>query len=76
MTANMTVNVAKKDNVIAIPARAVIEENGQDIVRVITDTKNKTYKSVPVVTGLRADGGLIEIVTGITDGQEIVTFIR
>ncbi len=76
MTANITVNVASKENVIAIPARAVIEENGKDVVRVITDTKKQTYESVPVTTGIRADGGLIEILSGLTDGQEIVTFIR
>lgn len=75
MTANMTVLVDQKDNVLAIPSRAVIN-NGQKHVRVIDDSKKKTYHEVEVKTGLEADGGLVEITSGLNEGQEIVTFIK
>jgi HlyD family secretion protein len=76
MTANMTVMVAKKDNVLAVPSTAVINKNSKQYVRVIDDAKNKTYHEVQVQTGLRADGGLVEIISGISEGQQIVTYIK
>lgn len=76
MTANMEVNVASKQNVIAVPVRSVIKEDGKEYVRVITNSKKQTYEKVEVKTGMRADGGLVEIVSGLSEGQEIVTYIR
>ncbi len=76
MTANMSVLVAKKDNVLAVPSSAVINKNNNQYVRVIDDSKNKTYHEVQVQTGMQADGGLIEIISGIQDGQEIITYIK
>lgn len=76
MTANMTVLTAEKKGVLAIPNRAVIKNGTSNKVRVIEDTKKKTYKEVDVTTGLEADGGLVEILTGLSEGQEVVTFIK
>jgi HlyD family secretion protein len=76
MTANMTILVAKKDNVLAVPSTAVINKNNKQYIRVIDDLKKKTYHEVQVQTGLQADGGLIEIVSGISEGQEIVTYMK
>ncbi|MCX6718618.1 MAG: efflux RND transporter periplasmic adaptor subunit [Candidatus Staskawiczbacteria bacterium] len=76
MTANMTILVAKKDNVLAVPSTAIINSNSKQYVKVIDDPKKKTYHQVQVQTGLQADGGLVEIISGITDGQEIVTYIK
>lgn len=76
MTANMTILVAKKDNALAVPSTAVINKNNGNYVRVIDDPQKKTYHEVKVQTGLQADGGLVEIVSGISDGQEIVTYLK
>jgi len=76
MTANMTILVAKKDDTLAVPSTAVINKNNKQYVRVVDDLKNKTYHEVEVKTGLQADGGLIEIISGISDGQEIVTYVK
>jgi len=76
MTANMTITVAQEKNVLVVPSSAIINKNNQQIVRVITDPKNKTYKEVSVQTGLEADGGLTEIISGLSEGQSIVTYIK
>ena len=76
MTANMTILVAKKDNALAVPSTAIINNNNNQYVRVIDNPKTKTYHQVQVQTGLQADGGLVEITSGLTDGQEIVTYIK
>ncbi|MGA2418290.1 MAG: efflux RND transporter periplasmic adaptor subunit [Candidatus Staskawiczbacteria bacterium] len=76
MTANMTILVAKKDNALAVPSTAVINKNNNQYVRVIDNAKTKTYHQVQVQTGLQADGGLVEITSGLSDGQEIVTYVK
>lgn len=75
MTANMTILVGQKDGVLAIPLRAVLS-NGSKKVRVVDDAKKKSYHEVEIKTGMEADGGLVEVVSGLSEGQEIVTFIK
>jgi multidrug efflux pump subunit AcrA (membrane-fusion protein) len=76
MTDNMTIKVAEKKGVLVVPSSAVINNNGKQIVRVINDPKKVTYSEVEVQTGLEADGGLTEITSGLSEGQEIVTYIK
>jgi len=76
MTVNMTVLVAERENALAVMNSAIINQNGQQFVRVISDPKTKTYNQVSVSTGLQADGGLIEILSGLEENQEIVTLIK
>lgn len=76
MTANIIVLTDQRTNVISVPSRAVVSVDGKKVVRVVEDTKNKTYKEVNVTTGLEADGGMVEVLSGLNEGQEIVTFIK
>jgi len=76
MTANMTILVAKKDNVLAVPSTAVINKNSKQYIRVIDNNKTKAYHEVEVQTGLQADGGVIEIISGLKDRQEIVIYMK
>jgi HlyD family secretion protein len=76
MTANMTILVAKKDSALAVPSTAIINKNNNQYIRIIDNDKNKTYHEVQVQTGLQADGGLVEITSGIKDGQEIIIYMK
>jgi RND family efflux transporter MFP subunit len=77
MTANMTIKVKEKDGVIAIPSRAIItDDKGNRMIRIITNARTKKYKSVPVVTGIEGDGGMIEVLSGLSVGQEFVILIK
>lgn len=76
MTANMSMLIAELDKVLAVPQRSIVEENGKKYVRVITDAKKQLYEKREVQTGLSADGGLVEVKTGLSSGQTIVTFIE
>lgn len=76
MTANMTILVAQKDNALAVPSTAIINKNNKQYVRVIDDSKKKTFHEVGVQTGLQADGGLVEIIFGLSEGQKIVIYMK
>jgi len=58
---------------LQVPARAIIEKEGQKIVRVL---ENQKIREAVVSTGLRGDEGLIEILSGLHEGEEIITFIK
>ncbi len=73
MTANVDITTLSKDNVLAVPARAIIDSNGNKKVRVLV---NKKLDEREVKTGQRGDDGLIEILFGLEAGDEIITFIK
>jgi HlyD family secretion protein len=76
MTSNMTILVAEKPAVLTVPSGAIINKDGKKYVRIVDDPKKKTYHEVEVSSGLEADGGLIEITSGLSEGQEVVTYVK
>ena len=72
MTANVKIVTAQKEDALSVPSRALIG-NGHKTARVL---ENGELKEIPVETGLKADGGLIEIISGLEDGQEIVVSVK
>lgn len=42
----------------------------------MTNTKNKKWKEVKIETGMEGDGGMTEIISGLTEGDEIVVLIK
>lgn len=73
MTANTDILTHEKSDTIVIPLRAVTDDNGTKTVKLIRDD-GKTYDVVPVQTGLKGYDGMIEIVSGLTAGQKVVTY--
>jgi HlyD family secretion protein len=76
MTGNMTILTASKDSALSVPSRSVLSHDGKKFVRVLDDPKKKTYHEVEVKTGLEADGGRVEVVSGLSENQPIVSFIN
>ena len=58
----------KHDDALLVPERAVIDEDEQQTVYVVT---NDTVQQRAVKTGIRNDG-LVEILGGLEDGEQIV----
>lgn len=74
MTANTTITTDQRDNVIKIPSRAIVEkDDGAKVVRLL---KNKQLQEVPATIGLRGDEGMVEVLSGIQAGDQVVTFIK
>ncbi|MFH1412510.1 MAG: efflux RND transporter periplasmic adaptor subunit, partial [bacterium] len=78
MTANIDIMTGKAENVIFVPQRAVIQNNGDKIIRVVDSSKSsgQEIKEVKVETGLRGSDGNIEIKSGINEGDRIITFMK
>ena len=77
MTANMTIKVKEKNGVLLVPSRSIItDDKGQRVLRIITNTRTKKFKNVPVTTGLEGDGGVSEVLSGLNVGEEFVILIK
>lgn len=77
MTANMTIKVAEKNHILAVPSRAILtDSSGNKTIRIITDTRTKKFKEVKVTTGLEGDGGLVEVTSGLIPNEEFVVLIK
>ncbi|MBI5229951.1 MAG: HlyD family efflux transporter periplasmic adaptor subunit [Candidatus Magasanikbacteria bacterium] len=76
MTANVTISTAYKEGVLMIPERAIIERGGIKYARRIIDIKKGLFEEREVKTGLRGGDSQIEIIEGLNDGDQIVTFLK
>jgi HlyD family secretion protein len=73
MTADVTIETDKKENVLSVPQRAIIYKEDKRLVRIL---ENKEIKEVEVETGLRGREGEIEIISGLSEEDEVITFIK
>ena len=73
MTANVVITTDRKDEVLSIPARAIIDRDGNKFVRILVDGKMQENL---VTAGIRGDDGLVEIEEGLMAGDEVITFIK
>ena len=73
MTADLDIVTDEKENVIAIPQRAVIFKDNKKIVRILD---GDTVREVEVETGIRGEKGLIEIVSGVEEGDTVITAVN
>ncbi|HOZ36977.1 MAG TPA: efflux RND transporter periplasmic adaptor subunit [bacterium] len=72
MTANLNIKTNQVDNAIRVPIRAVKQKNGEKYVEVLA---NGQPQEKTVVTGIRGDE-YIEIISGLTAGEEVITFTK
>ncbi|MDD2935557.1 MAG: efflux RND transporter periplasmic adaptor subunit [Candidatus Pacebacteria bacterium] len=70
MTANMDIMTDSREGVLFIPFRALITEGGK-FVEVLND--DGTIEKKTVETGMRSSDGRIEIVSGLKEGEKVVT---
>jgi multidrug efflux pump subunit AcrA (membrane-fusion protein) len=66
--------IAMQKEGLIIPRRAVVHEGADTYVRVVVT--DGTYRKQSVVLGLRGEGGIVEIINGLSEGDKIITFIN
>lgn len=74
MSCDIDIRTAEKGNVLMIPLRAVRTEDGEKLVEVLKP--DNTTEKVRIETGLVGDEGMVEVTSGITEGEKVVTFTK
>lgn len=70
MTANLTILTGERKDVLVVPSRALRVSGEQVSVRVL---EGREAKMRDVQIGLRGDEGRVEVVSGLTEGEAVVT---
>ncbi len=73
MTANVVLVTELRDDVLAVPQRAVVTRNGDIFVRFL---HNKLPVEQPVTLGLFSYDGFVEIKSGLNEGDLVITSLR
>lgn len=68
MTANVEIVAARKDNVLLVPADAVVRKGGRPRVTVLKGDGSQEEKAVEIGIG---DGQKVEIAAGLTEGETV-----
>ncbi len=71
MTANIDISTDERSDVIYVSARTVITRDGKKYVRI---PNGLAVSEKEVTVGLRGSDGSIEVMSGLSEGETIVTF--
>ena len=71
MTADLDILTAQALDALFVPQRAVLRDEGMRYIRILV---NGEEERLSVTTGIRSAGGMVEITSGLTKGQEIINF--
>lgn len=74
MTANMDITTAEVNGVLAVPIRAVKYDGPRTYILQL-DTSTEELIEVDIETGVRGDQ-FVEILTGLEEGDEVLTYVR
>jgi HlyD family secretion protein len=73
MSADILIQTAKKDKVLIVPQRAVVNKNGKRFVRILDNNK---IKEIEVGTGLKGNKGEVEITFGLKEKDKAVLYLK
>ena len=73
-----------REGVVAVPQRAVLSEDSTRSVRLVVDEPDpkdpdktvQTMKEGPVKVGIRGIDGNVEILSGVKEGDKVVTGVK
>lgn len=69
MTANVWIKTAISENTLFVPVSAIQNKDGKKIVQVLS---GKQITDREVVTGIKNDTGMIEVISGISEGEQVI----
>jgi len=70
MSSDLDILVADKQNVLMIPERAVKDSGGKSIVQILESGKPVDQE---IQTGMKGDEGMIEVTSGLKEGEMVIT---
>jgi HlyD family secretion protein len=72
MTANIDIMTAQRTDALFIPQRAIIQKNGENFV-LLEKTDNQVEETL-VTVGLKSVEGNMEVLTGLKEGDKVVSY--
>lgn len=69
LTVNLTIETLKKEGVLTLPQFTLIEKDGKTYVE---KTIGETITSTLVTIGIRGQGGVVEILSGVSEGESVL----
>ncbi|MEI7777380.1 MAG: efflux RND transporter periplasmic adaptor subunit [bacterium] len=69
LTTNLTIKSKEADNVLVLPQYAILQTDQGTFVEVL---QNGKVVQVPVTTGIQDAAGKAEILTGVTEGEQVI----
>ena len=69
LTTNLTIKSKQDQNVLVLPQYAILQTDQGTFVEVV---KNGVMTQVPITTGIQDAAGKTEILTGVTEGQQVI----
>ena len=76
MSADTDIHTAEKNNVVFISERAIKDDGERKYVEILKDEKNNITEKKYVQNGMRGDDGMIEITSGLTGGENVITLSK
>jgi HlyD family secretion protein len=74
MTANTDITTNEMKDIITIPGRAIIDRNGDG--KFVKTFNNEIIDENKVEVGIIGDGGMVQIISGLSEGDVVVTFTK
>jgi len=71
MSGDADIHIDERKNVLEIPSRLLREENGKQFAKTLSSSGNVEEREV--ITGLRGDDGQVEIRSGLSEGDKVVS---
>ncbi|HVB19923.1 MAG TPA: efflux RND transporter periplasmic adaptor subunit [Candidatus Paceibacterota bacterium] len=69
LTANITIQTKKDDNVLILPQYAILQNDSGTFVKTLL---GKTATTSPVTLGIQDQSGNVEILSGVTLGEQVI----
>ena len=69
LTANIDIQTKRKDNVLILPQYAILQNDSGTFVETLL---NKVIKQNPVVLGITDQKGNVEVISGVTEGEQVL----
>ncbi len=71
MTANMVIKTAELFSILVLPNRVIDTKDGIQSVLLVTDERHDKAVEKPVTIGLKGDGDMVEIQSGLSEGDRV-----
>ena len=72
LTANVDILSDKRENVLYVPTRDIIDQDGQKFVKIMSGLNDKNPRQIKAEIGLVGSDGRTEIVSGVKEGNIIL----